>query len=155
MWRKLALALSSLLRRRTPGRGAAAPRFTVGLNARLLLTVTAGAAQPRPTAGGARLVGATLNVSETGVAVVLPGPGAGEHPLGDGSPVHITLELFPDGVVEMEGVVVRREECAGGDPSRGYVVGVRITGMSHGDRARYVEYLGTRGWERAALEDGE
>ena len=126
MLKKLALALSSLLRRpRTPGRRAA-PRFAVGLDARLLLTATAG--------GGARLVGATLNVSETGLAVVLPG--SGHRSVGEGSRLHIRLELFPDGVVEMEGVVVRREECAEGDPSRGYV-----------------EYLGTRGWERAAAGD--
>jgi hypothetical protein len=60
-------------------------------------------------------VGATLNVSETGLANVLPG--SGHRSGGEGSRLHIRLELFPDGVVEMKGVVVRREERAEGDPS--------------------------------------
>ena len=140
MLKRLARTLSSLLRPGVPPERRVAPRFAVGLDARLLLTITAGR--------GARLVGATLNVSEAGLAVVLPG--SGHRAAGEGSRLHIRLELFPDGVVEMEGVVVHREECDEGDPSRGSVVGVRITGMSHGDRARYLEYLGTRGWERAS-----
>jgi hypothetical protein len=43
---------------------------------------------------------------------------------------------------------VIRVERAGEAGRPGYILGVRITGMSGGDRALYLEYIGTRGWER-------
>jgi hypothetical protein len=59
----------------------------------------------------------------------------------------VALDLHPLGTVEMEGLVAR-VEAAGGEETPGHVLGVKITRMGDGDRALYLQYIGTEGWER-------
>lgn len=53
----------------------------------------------------------------------------------------------------MNGLVVRVERAGEGEQP-GYVLGVRITRMDHGDRALYLQYIGANGWERVSAGGG-
>jgi len=65
----------------------------------------------------------------------------------EGTELKILLDLHPLGTVEMDGLVARVEAMEEGERS-GYLLGLKITEMSNDDRALYLEYIGTRGWER-------
>lgn len=123
---------------------AAAPRFAVALPARLLLSLA-----PEGAPAGRRVIGSTLNVSETGLALVLPSPEAGGPGVSAGDRLDVQLEVYPAGVVGMMCEVVWHRPNEGGEGA-GLVVGARISGMGHGDRARFLEYLATHGWEKAS-----
>lgn len=122
---------------------AAAPRFAVFLPVRLLLSITTGGARE-----GRRTVASTLNVSETGLALMLPMFEIGGRKLSVGTMLDVQLDIYPAGVVSMTCEVVwhrlYQTEAAKGD-----IVGLRITDMNHTDRARFLEYLATHGWEKA------
>ena len=47
----------------------------------------------------------------------------------------------------MSGLVVRFESAEGGGTT-GRVLRVKMTQMSEDDRALYLRYIGTKGWER-------
>lgn len=91
------------------------------------------------------LAGFTRDVSATGLALILPAIRIGEHYLtGEGRALRIMLE-FPTGPLQLDAVPVRYERLDEGDPEKGYLVGVRITEVSDHDRARFIEYLRSRG----------
>jgi hypothetical protein len=84
------------------------------------------------------LDGYTLDVSATGLALVVPAIRIGEHYLaGDDRKLHVKLEL-PDGPVEMRVGTVRYE---GLDDGSGYLIGARILEMSESDRASFDKYV--------------
>jgi PilZ domain len=144
---------SILSPRRAPARPVeAAPRFVVALPARLLLSIS----HDEEAAGGSphqKLIGSTQNISASGVAVVVPSLYVGNRPVSEGGAVRITLDLHPQGTVEIGGVVVRHEALEDGERPAHHLLGVRITKMSHGDRALYLEYIGAKGWERVLAGD--
>lgn len=149
MKRFLRTILSS---RRAPARAdEAAPRFVVALPARLLLSISH---EEEPAGGGAppKLIGSTENISASGVAVILPSLYVGNRAIGEGGALRITLDLHPSGTVEMSGVVVRHEALEDSERPGHHLLGVRITKMNPNDRATYLEYIGTRGWERVLAE---
>src|SRR5689334_11288875 len=80
---------------------------------RVRLSFTLSLADPRVSTNGARrlptLNGHTLDVSTTGLALIVPAIRIGEHYLaGNDRRLHIKLEL-PDGPVEMKVATVRYE----------------------------------------------
>lgn len=84
------------------------------------------------------LNGHTLDVSATGLALVVPAIRIGEHYLaGDDRKLHVKLEL-PDGAVEMRVTTVRYESLEDGT---GYLIGARILEMSESDRASFDKYV--------------
>src|SRR5690349_9687060 len=115
---------------------------------RARLSFTLSLSDPRVSTNGARrlptLDGHTLDVSSTGLALVVPAIRIGEHYLaGNERRLHIRLEL-PDGPVEMQVAAVRYESL---DDESGYLIGARIVEMSDSDRASFEKYVSRKGAE--------
>src|ERR1041385_5913482 len=115
---------------------------------RARLSFTLSLSDPRVSSNGARrlptLDGHTLDVSSTGLALVVPAIRIGEHYLaGNERRLHIRLEL-PDGPVEMQVAAVRYESL---DDESGYLIGARIVEMSDSDRASFEKYVSRKGAE--------
>lgn len=114
-------------------------RRTVRLNFLLSL------ASPARNLNGNRKIssvgGHTLDVGETGLALVVPAITLGEHHLvGVNRSLQVKLEL-PDGPVEMQVAPVRYERLDEHQTETGYLIGVKILAMSDPDRARFSDYL--------------
>jgi hypothetical protein len=88
-----------------------------------------------------KLVGHTRNLSETGLAFIVPTLRIGDrfaHVIG--SQLRITLYL-PSGQVEIRATPVRYEKLPPGDAERGYLIGVRIVEMADDEWVRMVSYV--------------
>lgn len=112
---------------------------------RARLNFTLSLSDPRVGSNGSRrlptLDGHTLDISTTGVALIVPAIRIGEHYLA-GSDRRVFLKLaLPAGPVEMKVATVRYEALDETDEETGYVIGARIVEMSDADRASYDEYL--------------
>jgi len=87
--------------------------------------------------------GQTLDLSVSGLALIVPAITLGEHHLvGANRNLNVKLEL-PVGPVNMEVTPVRYEALEDHESETGYAIGVRIAGMSDEDRLKYVSYLST------------
>ena len=109
---------------------------------RARLSFTLSLSDPRVSMNGSRrlpsLDGHTLDVSITGLALVVPAIRIGEHYLaGADRKLHVKLEL-PGGPVEMKVVTVRYEDLEDGG---GYLIGARILEISDADRASFEKYI--------------
>ncbi len=109
---------------------------------RARLSFTLSLSDPRVSTNGHRrlptLDGHTLDVSATGLALVVPAIRIGEHYLaGDERKLHIRLEL-PSGPIEMRVATVRYESSEDDD---GYLIGARIVEMNDTDRASFDKYI--------------
>jgi c-di-GMP-binding flagellar brake protein YcgR len=109
---------------------------------RARLSFTLSLSDPRISSNGHRrlpsLDGHTLDVSATGLALVVPAIRIGEHYLaGDERKLHIRLEL-PSGPIEMRVATVRYESS---EDESGYLIGARILEMSDADRASFDKYV--------------
>lgn len=108
------------------------------------LSFTLSLSDPRVSSNGARrlptLKGHTLDVSTTGLALIVPAIRIGEHYLaGADRPLHVKLEL-PSGPVEMRLASVRYESLENHEES-GYLIGARILEMAETDRASFEAYV--------------
>jgi hypothetical protein len=108
---------------------------------RVRLSFTLSLSDPRVNTNGARrlpaLDGYTLDISSTGLALIVPAIRIGEHYLaGDERRLYVKLEL-PSGPVEMKVVTVRYENLEDGS---GYLIGARILEMSDADRASFEDF---------------
>jgi hypothetical protein len=111
---------------------------------RVRLSFTLSLSDPRMSTNGARrlptLDGHTLDVSSTGLALIVPAIRIGEHYLaGDERRLHVKLQL-PNGPVEMKVVTVRYENLEDGS---GYLIGARILEISDADRAAFENFTRT------------
>ena len=109
---------------------------------RARLGFTLSLSDPRVSRNGSRrlpaLDGHTLDVSISGLALVVPAIRIGEHYLaGADRKLHVKLEL-PGGPVEMKVVTVRYEDLEDGG---GYLIGARILEISDADRASFEKYV--------------
>ena len=109
---------------------------------RTRLNFTLSLSDPRINSNGARrlpkLDGHTLDVSSTGLALIVPAIRIGEHYLAGGErKLHVKLEL-PTGPVEMKVASVRYESL---EDESGYLIGARILEMSDTDRASFEKYV--------------
>ena len=112
---------------------------------RTRLTFTISLSDPRVSSNGSRrlpaLNGHTLDVSRTGLALIVPAIRIGEHYLaGADRKLHVKLDL-PSGPVEMKVATVRYESLEESHEETGYLIGARITEMSDQDRATYDSYV--------------
>ena len=90
---------------------------------------------------GAFLKGHTLDVSENGIALVVPAILLGEHHLiGENRKLNVQLEL-PQGMVEMKVAPIRYESLEEHKTETGYLIGAKIVEMSDPDRARFIEFV--------------
>src|SRR5215203_740301 len=108
---------------------------------RTRLSFTLSLSDPRVSMNGGRrlprLDGYTLDVSITGLALVVSAIRMGEHYLaGADRELHVKLEL-PSGPVEMKVVTVRYENLEDGS---GYLIGARILEISDSDRVSFENY---------------
>ena len=79
-----------------------------------------------------------MDVSITGLALIVPAIRIGEHYLaGADRKLHVKLDL-PSGPVEMKVVTVRYEDLEDGS---GYLIGARILEISDADRASFEKYV--------------
>jgi PilZ domain-containing protein len=109
---------------------------------RARLSFTLSLSDPRVSRNGARrlptLDGHTLDVSTTGLALVVPAIRVGEHYLaGADRKLHVKLEL-PSGPVEMKVATVRYESL---EDDTGYLIGARILELSDADRVSFEKYV--------------
>ena len=109
---------------------------------RARLNFTLSLSDPRVSSNGGRrlpkLDGHTLDVSVTGLALVVPAIRIGEHYLaGADRKLHIKLEL-PSGPVEMTVATVRYESL---EDESGYLIGARILEMSDTDKVSFEKYV--------------
>ena len=112
---------------------------------RTRLGFTINLSDPRLGSNGSRRVpalnGHTLDVSSTGLALIVPAIRIGEHYLaGDERRLHVKLEL-PTGPVEMKVSTVRYESLEESREESGYLIGARTTEMSDQHRASYDSYI--------------
>ena len=112
---------------------------------RVRLSFTLSLSDPRVNTNGHRrlpsLNGHTLDVSVTGLALVVPAIRIGEHYLaGAERKLYIKLEL-PAGQVEMRVATVRYESLEDSRDESGYVIGARIVEMSDSDRASFEKFV--------------
>ena len=85
-----------------------------------------------------KLNGHTLDISSTGLALIVPAIRIGEHYLaGADRKLHIKLEL-PSGSVEMKVTTVRYESL---EDESGYLIGARILEMSDADKVSFEKYV--------------
>ena len=118
-------------------------RHSKRVRARLMFRLSL--SDPRVNSNGSRrlpaLEGHTLDVSSTGLALVVPAIRIGEHYLaGDERKLHVKLEL-PTGPVEMKVGTVRYESLEESSEESGYLIGARISEMSDQDRATYDSFI--------------
>jgi len=111
---------------------------------RARLSFTLSLSDPRVSSNGSRrlptLDGYTLDVSVTGLALIVPAIRIGEHYLaGADRELHVKLEL-PSGPIEMKVATVRYESL---EDDTGYLIGARILELSDSDRASFEKYVAT------------
>ena len=92
-------------------------------------------------------LGYTRDISAEGLALIVPSVSLGEHDLTSGEQVLRIILALPAGNVLMHATVVRHERLEESGTDIGYLIGLRISGMSEDDRNLYVEYLHTLGGE--------
>ena len=112
---------------------------------RTRLNFTISLSDPRVNTNGSRrlptLDGHTLDISTTGLALIVPAIRIGEHYLaGSDRRVYLKLQL-PSGPIEMKVATVRYEALEETDEETGYLIGARIVEMSDADRASFDKYL--------------
>lgn len=112
---------------------------------RARLDFTISLSDPRIKTNGSRRLptvdGHTLDISSTGLALVVPAIRVGEHYLaGAERKLFVKLEL-PAGPVEMKVVSVRYESLEESDDENGYLIGARIVEMSDEDRGAYNSHI--------------
>ena len=115
---------------------------------RARLSFTLSLSDPKTNTNGSRrlpsLNGHTLDVSPTGLALIVPAIRIGEHYLaGSVRKLYIKLEL-PSGPIELKVVAVRYESL---EDESGYLIGARIVEMSDSDRASFKKYVSREGVE--------
>ena len=115
--------------------------------ARVQLKVNLRLSDPRTTSKGSRrmpsIEGHTLDISTTGVALIVPAIRIGEHYLaGEDRNLHLSLEL-PDGPVELKVLPVRYESLGEEQGGSGYIIGAKLIDMNPADRQRFNEYVGS------------
>ena len=127
-----------------------APRCAASLEARLLFSLSLegaggdGSDGPSKQAASPTLLqGYTRNLSETGLAIVVPSLYLGGRYFNlVGSPLHIVLEL-PVGRVRISATTVRCERLDEKEREDGYLIGLCITEMNDSEWVRLVQYVRT------------
>lgn len=109
------------------------------------LTFTLSLASSAKSLNGARrinsLAGHTLDLSPTGLGLLVPDIHLGEyHLVGGNRSLNVKLEL-PSGPIEMRVTPIRYETLEEDENRTGYVIGVKIAEMTEEDRATFTAYI--------------
>ena len=100
---------------------------------------------PALSSNGAKRVisidGHTLDLSSTGLALIVPTIIVNEHHLvGENRNMFVKLEL-PDGPLEINVVPIRYERLEDHPTETGYLIGVKLGNVEPQDRVRFSEYV--------------
>jgi hypothetical protein len=114
--------------------------------AQVRLNFTLSLSDPRTTTNGSRrrasIAGHTLDISTTGLGLIVPAIRVGEHYLvGEERSLHLLLEL-PDVPVNMSVVPVRYESLEEDPVESGYIIGAKLVEISASDRKQFDKYVG-------------
>ena len=85
--------------------------------------------------------GHTLDISSTGLALIVPSIVVNEHHLvGENRNMYVNLEL-PDGPIEMNVMPIRYERLDEHPTETGYLIGVKLNKIEERERLRFSEYV--------------
>jgi c-di-GMP-binding flagellar brake protein YcgR len=85
--------------------------------------------------------GHTLDLSSTGLALIVPTIIVNEHHLvGENRNMHLKLEL-PDGSLKLNVVPIRYERLDDHPTETGYLIGVKLGNVEEEDRSRFTHYV--------------
>jgi hypothetical protein len=116
------------------------PRYRVRLSVRVSPVRTATPARISTSEQDA-LYGYTRDMSASGLALVLPAIRINNiYLMGEGRTLEILIEHESEPIV-IYAVPVRYERLEEGEADKGYLIGVRISEMTEGDRTRYTALL--------------
>jgi hypothetical protein len=119
-------------RRRSPRQAVRLP-FTI--------SISGGAKNLNGTKRSSSIGGHTLDLSESGLALIVPSIRLGEHHLvGENRSFIVSLDL-PPGPVEMQVAPVRYEALDQEASESGFLIGVKIISMPDMDRAKFGDYV--------------
>ena len=139
-------AIVSRLRQYVGGR-----RHSKRQNVRLPFSLSL-ASLTKSTNGTRRIIsmkGHTLDLSATGLALIVPAITLGEHHLvGENRSLNAKLDL-PVGPIELQVTPVRYESLEEQETETGYLIGVKIVGMPDADRAKFAEYVSSLSGSKA------
>ncbi len=125
-----------------------APRYKTRLEVTLGLSAFSHGGKTHVAGAAGRpqqLAGLTWDVSETGLAVIVPAIRIGGQYLTDQDcTLQIVLQL-PTGPVEIHAAPARYSPFDEGEDEVGYLIGLHIKQMSDGDRTRFRAYIKTLG----------
>lgn len=87
------------------------------------------------------MAGHTADLSANGLALIVPAITLAEHHLvGENRSLNVSIEL-PGGPIELQVMPVRYERLEEHKTESGYLIGVKIVGMSTIDRARFTDFV--------------
>ena len=85
--------------------------------------------------------GHTLDLSSTGLALIVPTIIVNEHHLvGENRNMHLKLEL-PDGPLKLNVIPIRYERLDDHPTETGYLIGVKLGNVEHEERTRFTDYV--------------
>jgi len=85
--------------------------------------------------------GHTLDLSSTGLALIVPSIIVNEHHLvGENRNMYVILEM-PDGPIELNVTPIRYERLDEHPTETGYLIGVRLKNIEERERLRFSEYV--------------
>jgi len=125
--------------RRFVGDRRRSPRQAVRLP--FIISISGGAKNLNGTKRSSSIGGHTLDLSDSGLALVVPSIRLGEHHLvGENRSFTVKLDL-PPGPVEMQVAPVRYEALDEDKNESGFLIGVKIVSMTDMDRAKFGDYV--------------
>lgn len=121
-----------------------APRYRTHLEVGLALSVRlSGAKASAQRSEELKLAGYTRDVSESGLAIIVPAIRIGGQYITDGNrTLQITLKL-PDGIINLQCTPARYSPLDEDATDTGYLIGVQIERMTEDDRTLFKAYLET------------
>jgi c-di-GMP-binding flagellar brake protein YcgR len=85
--------------------------------------------------------GHTLDLSSTGLALIVPSIIVNEHHLvGENRNMYVSLE-FPDGPIELNVTPIRYERLDEHPTETGYLIGVKLSKVGGTERSRFQDYV--------------
>jgi hypothetical protein len=121
-----------------------APRYQTHLEVGLALSVSLPGAKARTLQPEQlKLVGYTRDISESGLAIIVPAIRIGGQYITDGNRTLQIMLKLPTGIIKLHGTPARYSPLDEDATDTGYLIGIHIERMSDDDRALFKAYLET------------
>ena len=121
-----------------------APRYQTHLEVELALSVSLpGAKASAQRLEELRLVGYTRDISESGLAIIVPAIRIGGQYITEGNRTLQIMLKLPTVTLKLHGTPARYRPLDEDTTSTGYLIGIQIENMSDDDRALFKAYLET------------